>query len=287
MPPEWRGLRLADFADFPLLVKFIFPTDKLSIQVHPNDAYASQHEKAMGGRGKTEMWHAVFAHPGAKVLAGLKPGANKENFLRAMNDHTLESLFVHWPVHAGDTFFIPAGTPHTIGPGMILCEVQQYSDLTYRMYDYGRVDAHGKTRELHIDKALDVTEFGMSASEYGRTTNVDVASEGCKKSLLAACSYFAAETWEKFGRLEVSSDVGQFELFIILEGKGSVAWGSESAKYNRGECWLIPANLGKFALNSDAPTKLLRTYVPDLPELRAWLERRGHSAQALSQTIFK
>lgn len=287
MPPEWRGSRLAAILDFPLLVKFIFPTGKLSIQVHPNDAYASQHEKALGGRGKTEMWHAVLAQPGAEVLAGLKPGARKENFLRAMSDHTIEELFVHWKVRAGDTFFVPAGTPHTIGPGMILCEVQQYSDLTYRMYDYGRVDAHGKPRELHVDKALDVTDFGRSPSEYGRTTSVEFSGEGYKKCLVAACSYFAAETWENFGRLDISSDCGQFEIFVMLNGKGSVAWGSESAKYDLGQCWLIPANLGKFSLSSEAPTKLLRVYVPDLAQLRASLERRGHSAQSLSQTIFK
>lgn len=287
MPSEWRGSRLAAVADFPLLVKFIFPTDKLSIQVHPNDAYASRHEKAMGGRGKTEMWHAVFAQPGAEVLAGLKQGTNKQKFLHALSDHTLEDLFAHWQVQAGDTFFIPAGTPHTIGPGMILCEVQQYSDLTYRMYDYGRVDAHGKPRELHIDKAMDVTEFGCSASEYGRTARVDFSSEGCKKSLIAACSYFAAETWENFRRLDASSSAGQFELFVVLGGNGTFMWGSQSAKYNSGECWMIPANLGKFSLSSETPTKLLRTYVPDLPELRADLERRGHSAQTFSQTIFK
>src|SRR5260370_36678411 len=136
MPAEWRGTRLASVENFPLLVKFIFPNDKLSIQVHPDDAYASVHEQAAGGRGKTEMWHAVSAESGACVLVGLKPGVDKEKFLRSLAAHTLENLFQAHEVKAGDTFFVPAGTPHTIGPGMTLCEVQEYSDLTYRVYDY-------------------------------------------------------------------------------------------------------------------------------------------------------
>src|SRR5258708_17759720 len=163
MTIPWRGSRLQHEAEFPLLLKFIFPTDKLSIQVHPDDAYAASHEAAAGGRGKTEMWHVVSAEPGARLLAGLKSGVTKERVLSALADHTLEDLFQSHEVHAGDTYFIPAGTPHTIGPGMIICEVQEYSDLTYRLYDSGRVDANGKPRELHVAKALDVMSFDSSA----------------------------------------------------------------------------------------------------------------------------
>src|SRR5215469_18188001 len=159
MPPEWRGTHLIEPGDFPLLIKFIFPNDKLSIQVHPDDAYASVHEKAAGGRGKTEMWHAVQAESGAHVFVGTKPGVSKEQFLKGIKDQTLENLLEKHAVFNGDTFFVPAGTPHTIGPGMVLCEVQEYSDLTYRVYDYGRVDAHGRQRELHIQKALEVIDF--------------------------------------------------------------------------------------------------------------------------------
>ena len=133
MPADWRGTRLTSVQDFPLLVKFIFPTDKLSIQVHPDDAYASVHEKAAGGRGKTEMWHIVSAQPGARLLAGLKSGVTKEKFLEALAAHTLEDVFESHEVHAGETFFIPAGTPHTIGPKMVICEIQEYSDITYRV----------------------------------------------------------------------------------------------------------------------------------------------------------
>lgn len=284
MPAEWRGTRLTSTPDFPLLVKFIFPADELSIQVHPDDAYASVHEKAAGGRGKTEMWHAVSAEPGARVLVGLIPKADEEMFLKAIETQTLEDIFVHWRVQPGDTFFVPAGTPHTIGPNMVICEVQEYSDLTYRLYDYGRVDAHGKPRELHIDKALQVIEFGRPIR--GKTSRIRLLGRGSEKYLLAACPYFACERWKDSSRVDSHSDAEHFDLFVILAGSGDFAWGASSAKYQPGECWLIPASLGKFALNPTETTKVLRTYVPDLPKLRAALEQRGLSWQNIEKTVF-
>ncbi|MHB8500101.1 MAG: class I mannose-6-phosphate isomerase [Candidatus Acidiferrales bacterium] len=284
MPVEWRGTRLASAADFPLLIKFIFPADKLSVQVHPDDAYASAHEKAAGGRGKTEMWHAISAGPGAKVLVGLIRKTDEVSFLRAIETQTIEDIFVHWRVQPGDTFFVPAGTPHTIGPGMILCEVQQYSDLTYRVYDYGRVDAHGKPRELHIEKALDVIEFGRPI--HAKVSRIRLPAHGFQKYLLAACPYFATERWKDSARMESHSDSEHFDLFVILTGSGDFASDGGTAKYQSGECWLIPAGLGDFAINAKEPTKILRTYVPDLPKLRAGLEQRGLSWQDIAKTLF-
>jgi mannose-6-phosphate isomerase len=284
MPAEWRGSKLAAEGNFPLLVKFIFPTEKLSLQVHPDDAYASVHEKAAGGRGKTEMWHAVSAGPGAHVLVGLVPKADAERFLRAIETRTLEDLFIHWRVQAGDTFFVPAGTPHTIGPGMVLCEVQEYSDLTYRVYDYGRLDALGKPRELHIEKALDVIEFGRPIS--GKASRIHLSGHGMQVSLLTACRYFATERWKIAAPIGVHSDPDHFDLLVILAGSGNVIWGSASAMYQSGECWLIPAGLGKFSVNPNELSKILRTYVPDLAALRANLERDGHSWQEIAKTVF-
>ena len=284
MPLEWRGTRLSATADFPILVKFIFPNDKLSIQVHPDDAYAASHEQAAGGRGKTEMWHAVSAEPGAQVLVGLVPKARAQHFLKAIETQTLEHLFVHWRVQTGDTFFVPAGTPHTIGPGMVLCEVQEYSDLTYRVYDYGRVDAHGKPRELHIEKALDVIDFGRPIS--GKTSRIHLPGHGMQNSLLTACRYFATERWEITAPIEALSDSGHFDLLVILTGSGNFTWGSAPATYQSGECWLIPAGLGKFSVNPSEPSKLLRTYVPNLAALRANLERDGHSWREIAKTVF-
>src|SRR6266852_118156 len=239
MPAEWRGTRLASVENFPLLVKFIFPNDKLSIQVHPDDAYASVHEKAAGGRGKTEMWHAVFAEAGAHVLIGLVPKADEEKFLRAIETHSLESIFVHWRVQPGDSFFVPAGTPHTIGPGMVLCEVQEYSDLTYRVYDYGRLDAHGRPRELHVEKALEVMKFGSVG--VPKVVGLPLAAGSVSKTLLAACSYFATERWEFRASAQSESRRANFELFVILAGSGYIHWQGSPAAYQAGQCWFMPA----------------------------------------------
>jgi len=123
MPAEWRGTRLVSCKDFPILVKFIFPQDKLSIQVHPDDAYAAAHEQAAGGKGKTEMWHAVSSEPSANLLLGLRQGIDKKKFLDAMKEDSLEDVFQSHPVSAGDTFFVAAGTPHAIAPPLIFRDV--------------------------------------------------------------------------------------------------------------------------------------------------------------------
>jgi len=284
MPADWRGSRLADVSEFPLLVKFIFPKEKLSIQVHPGDSYALTHEKNAGGRGKTEMWHAVSVEPDAQVLVGLKPDANKENFLQGLARHTLEGLFAVHSVHEGDTFFVPAGTPHTIGPGWIVCEVQQYSDLTYRVYDYGRVDAHGKPRELHIDKALDVMNFGKTRG--GKTSALPLPSREMKKSLLAACEYFATERYELINPAQLDRDGQHFDLLIILSGSGAIKSQKEMYPYRRGETWLIPASLNAYELAPNDPTILLRTYVPDLASLKNNLRANGFEEAVLSKTVF-
>jgi mannose-6-phosphate isomerase len=284
MPPDWRGEQLAATPDFPLLIKFLFPDEKLSIQVHPDDAYAAVHENAAGGRGKTEMWHAISAFAGAQVLVGLKPGVDKEEFFDAVTQNTLESLFEAFPVNTGDTFFVPAGTPHTIGPKMVLCEIQQYSDITYRVYDYGRVDAHGKPRELHIEKALEVTRFGKPAG--GKVTPLFLPANGATKSLLAACRYFAAERWECSTKCTILVDPERFELVVFLEGAGSLAWPDSAARYHRGECWLVPASQGRVDVLPESPTTFIRTFVPDLSVLRTELHREGISAGAPAQVIF-
>lgn len=288
MPAEWRGEKFKEPGDFPLLLKFIFPKDKLSIQVHPDDAYASIHEKAAGGRGKTEMWHVVSAEPGARVLIGLKPGVDRERFLEALQAHTLEDLFQAHSVHKGDTFFLPAGTPHTIGPGMVLCEVQQYSDLTYRVYDYGRVDAQGRPRELHLQKALEIMEFGKTCG--GKTAPLALYSgggghrkalPGGKRSLISACRYFAVERWEIYTGIDALGGTGvTFDIVVPLNGDAHLVWNrrvwksggkardSGHAEISRGQCWFIPAVLGA-TVTTTSHAAIIRTYVPNLPNTRS------------------
>jgi len=284
MPSNWRGKQLAAVPDFPLLVKFIFPMDKLSVQVHPDDAYASVHEKAAGGRGKTEMWYVVSADSGAQVLVGLKPGVDKDKFREGLKQQTLENLFQAVPVHGDETLFVPAGTPHTIGAGMVICEVQEYSDLTYRVYDYGRVDANGKPRELHIEKALEVTNFGQRAG--GKVTALFLPAAGARRLLLVACKFFATERWECTQKTEIPVDAARFELVVILQGSGSVSWRDSAARYHQGECWLVPASQGRIWIQPEAPTSLIRTYVPDITALRTDLHQSGISAATLAQVIF-
>jgi mannose-6-phosphate isomerase len=284
MPVEWRGSQLAAVADFPLLVKFIFPTDKLSLQVHPDDAYASVHEEAAGGRGKTEMWHAISASAGAQLLLGLKAGVNEKKFREALASNTVENLFETQSVRAGDTFFVSPGTSHSIGPNMVICEVQEYSDLTYRVYDFGRLDAHGKPRDLHVEKALEVTNFDKPAG--GRVTPLLLPADGASRSLLAACRYFAAERWECSVNCEIQVDPERFELLVVLKGAGSFAGPEGTARYRRGECWLVPASQAHLDVLPEVPTSLIRTYVPDLPRLRSELHHDGVSAGALAQAIF-
>ncbi|HEV2193955.1 MAG TPA: type I phosphomannose isomerase catalytic subunit [Candidatus Acidoferrum sp.] len=284
MPAEWRGTHFNAGSDFPILIKFIFPNDKLSIQVHPDDVYAAVHEKTAGGHGKTEMWHVISAETDARVLIGLVPKASREKFVTAIETQTLEEIFVHWRVQPGDTFFVPAGTPHTIGPGMVLCEIQEYSDLTYRVYDYGRVDALGKPRELHIQKALDVIQFGRPV--HGKVSRISLPSHESQRVLLSACPYFATERWKIMVPVEAASDPEHFELFIVLTGNGEFAWSGGSARFQYGECWLIPAGSGRFSLNPQCPTKLLRTYVPDIQKLRDGLKQKNHSWQEIEKTVF-
>jgi mannose-6-phosphate isomerase len=284
MPAEWRGTIFPAARDFPLLTKFIFPTDKLSIQVHPDDAYAAAHEKAAGGRGKTEMWHIVSAKPDSSLLLGLKPGTTRESFLEALEKHTLEDLFQrHYPA-AGDTFFVPAKTLHTIGANMVVFEVQQYSDLTYRVYDYGRVDPSGKPRELHLERALAVTNFDGGNIE--KVPRVLLPTQRGKRALLAACPYFAAERAEYAGLCDCTTTQARFELLVVLDGYGQIRWTGGDANYAPGECWFVPANLEVFVIQPLRESSIIRTYVPDLATSRKRWQDSGVSATTLSHTVF-
>jgi len=276
MSSEWAGTSLARGGDFPLLVKFIFPEDKLSVQVHPDDAYAARHEQAAGGRGKTEMWYVVAARPGAEVLVGLKSNVTREHFTRSISEGTAENCLAPIPLRPGEGVFVPAGTAHTIGPGVVLCEIQQPSDLTYRVYDYNRRDANGQSRPLHIEKALAVMRFGKQVA--GKITPVRLQRGHLAETYYVVCRYFATEHWSFASRVEASSLTERFDLLVFLEGWGHIGWDAQLATYRPAQVWLIPAGLGSFELLPEVRTSLLRTYVPgDLNELKQRLAERGVS----------
>jgi mannose-6-phosphate isomerase len=283
MPLEWRGTRSGHYYEFPLLVKFLFPTDKLSIQVHPDDAFASKFEQPAGGRGKTEMWHIVSAEPGAELLVGLKPGVGREQFVRAAADGTVEGLFVRYPVRAGETYFIEAGTLHAILPGMVVCEIQEYSDLTYRVYDYGRLDAQGKSRELHLQKALEVTRFDGTGS--GKIPPLALHSPDADKHLLAACEFFATERWDCDRTTLIEGDPSEFQLIVILSGRGKLYDEEIGYSFVPGQAWFLPASLSLAILQPREPTSLLRITVPDKDILHAQLLRMGFEPQIISRVL--
>jgi mannose-6-phosphate isomerase len=283
MPVEWRGAHLTGYSGFPVLVKFLFPNDELSIQVHPDDVYAAKYEQAAGGRGKTEMWHIVSALPGAQIMLGLKPGVTKQDFLKAIANHTVAELLVHHVVQPGDTYFVSAGTQHAIGPGMVICEVQEYSDLTYRVYDFGRLDSSGKPRELHIEKALEVTNFGSAVR--GKLPPLALHSPDANKHLLAACDYFATERWDCRKTTFIESDPQHFQLIVILEGAGKLYDSEVAFEYRQGETWFLPANLPVTLLQPAAQTSLLRIFVPDRDFLLHQLRNQGFDDRSTSRVL--
>jgi mannose-6-phosphate isomerase len=252
MPPGWAGTRLDNSQPFPLLVKFLYPEDILSIQVHPDDRYARQHEAHTGWTGKTEMWHAIAARPGAEVLVGLKEDVTPESFRAAIADGTAENCLNRIPVEAGDTIFVPAGTVHTIGPGLVLCEIQENSDLTYRVFDYNRPGLDGQPRPLHIEKALAVTRFGKQLGGKTQPLTVDLLS----------CAYFATRRLDFSEAVSAETGRERFELLIILDGHGEIEAAGGRFEYARGEAWLLPAALGAHRLAPSTPTALLRSFVP-------------------------
>ena len=237
---------------FPILAKLLFTSDRLSVQVHPNDDYAQAHE---GSPGKTEMWYVLAAEPGASVALGLTKTLSGDELRQAALSGEIEK-YLNWvKVHPGQTIFVPAGTLHAIGPGLVLCEIQQNSDVTYRFYDFGRLDADGQPRELHIDKAVDVTE---QQPHPGPTEPVRIPDTDWTRELLVACPYFNVEHWSLEHPITYPDHPGQADLLIFLEGEGALA----GHPYAPGEAYLLPAALDQLELTPKSPTKAIRAYIP-------------------------
>lgn len=257
---DWIGRGLRRDGPFPLLVKFIFPEDKLSVQVHPDDAYARAHEAAAGGTGKTEMWYVVSARAGAEVRVGMKPEVNREQFRRAIAEGTAEDCVAAVPVRAGDAIFVPAGTVHTIGPGMILCEIQQNSDITYRVFDYNRLTAEGKPRELHVEKAMDVIRFGEQ--QGGKAAQASAKETSGEMNVLVECPNFAVSKSVFMHREYRSRRKSVFELLIVLEGRGKIEVPGGAAEYEPAQAWFVPASVRDCVFAPEKRTTVLHAWVP-------------------------
>jgi mannose-6-phosphate isomerase len=285
MSGKWKGTGPGTNGNFPLLAKFLFPESKLSIQVHPDDAYAARVEAETGGSGKTEMWHVLAADPGAEVLLGLAPGMDAGSLRRAIADGSVETKLRRVAVAPGDTIYIPAGTVHAIGPGVLLCELQQYSDITYRLFDYNRVDARGNRRALHVEKALDVIEFGSSAA--GMTKPVSHWRGPVEVTELAACRYFWAERWRLERPAEVSASKEHFDLLIVLAGTGTITGDMGERDYHPGETWFVAADHTGFRIEPASATTLLRSSVADLGSLKQRLAAEGVTKTEMAGFLFE
>ncbi|MGA3189952.1 MAG: class I mannose-6-phosphate isomerase [Bryobacteraceae bacterium] len=216
----------------PLLVKFLFTTEKLSVQVHPADAYARIHHNS---RGKTEMWHVLAAEPGAQIAAGFRETITPRRLREASLSGEIENLLQWHDAAPGDTFYIPAGTVHAIGAGLTLCEIQQHSDVTYRLHDYGR------PRELHLDRAVEVSHLGPHLARQ-KTTPHD------SSELLVSSPYFTTSKWCISNTTKYLPPSETMRHLILLEGSGTLAGRPTKA----GDVWYLEAGVGEIIFSGDA-----------------------------------
>ena len=242
-----RGILGADcarFDNFPILIKLIDAKDNLSVQVHPKNEYALRVE---GEYGKTEMWYIVDCEPGASLLYGFDHSIEKAEFEERIRNNTLLEVTNRVEVHKGDVFFIEAGTLHAIGSGILIAEIQQNSNTTYRIYDYGRIGNDGKPRPLHVDKALDVTEL-KRPTRPTRPEGDPVAQDGYTSTLLSSCEYFTVHALEVDGTAALKADASSFHSLMCLEGNISLKSSHGDLEISKGDSVFLEADYGDYRL---------------------------------------
>lgn len=239
------GTDCEKFEYFPILIKLIDAKQNLSVQVHPDNDYAMRVE---GEYGKTEMWYVVDCEPGAGLLYGFKHEISKEEFRRRIEDNTLLEVTNRVEVHPGDVFFIEAGTLHAIGEGILIAEIQQNSNTTYRVYDYGRVGADGKPRQLHIEKAIDVTRLAPATRPCGRPQAKPEAFDGGSVLPLASCDYFTVKEMEVTSHAALMADEKSFHSLLLLDGSLTLSMGGEKLEMKKGDSVFVPAGSGDYTL---------------------------------------
>ena len=238
--------------EFPLLIKFIDAKQDLSIQVHPNDEIAHKHGKS---RGKTEMWFALPCAPEAQLYCGLKKQITPEEYKQMVDNGTITDALARYDVKEDDTFFIPAGRIHAIGGGCVVAEIQQTSDVTYRIYDYKRKDKDGNYRELHTQLAsesIDYTVLPNYRTEYQPAKN-----EGVQ---IAECPYFTTAIYDLTEPMTLDySELDSFVILIAVKGEGTIAANGEEMKFKKGDTILLPATTGEVKVSGEV--KFLETFV--------------------------
>lgn len=253
--PEYLGSHPRTKDGLPILIKLIDAKKDLSVQVHPDDRYAFEHEN--GQLGKTEMWYVLDAEKNAELVYGLHHDTDREVIRKSIQDRTIEKYLQKIPVKKDDLFYIEAGTIHAIGAGVLIAEIQESSNLTYRMYDYDRTDQHGKKRELHVDKALAVANLEAS-TEPRQPLRVLRYQKGCAFELLCRCKYFEVSRMmvntERCRQLvEFSADSTSFHVLLCTRGCGSIHFGrGESLYFFKGDCIFVPAESVKIRIHGNA-----------------------------------
>jgi mannose-6-phosphate isomerase len=262
---------------FPLLLKLLDAGQPLSVQVHPDDMQAAAlHEPDVG---KTEMWYVIDADPGAELICGLDPKASPQTFRNAIEDDTVATLMRTFPAPAGTPVFVPPGTVHAIGAGFLLAEIQQNSDITYRVYDWGRVDDRGIPRALHVDKALQVTRFGSAHGGAGEL--LTLSDDGVVQCLAAACPYFAAEHLTLSHRPWCRPTDGRScHLILALTGQVTAEVERHKQTLRPGEAALIPGHYPEMTLAG--PGTCLDYYVPHMQhDIITPLAAAGHPEEVI------
>jgi mannose-6-phosphate isomerase len=268
---------------FPLLNKFIDANDLLSVQVHPDERVASE---VGGAEAKTEAWHIIHADPGATLVKGLKPGVTKKAFESAIHSDTVSEVLNSFPVSAGDMIFVPAGCVHAMGKGLVICEIQQNSDTTYRVYDWGRVDADGKPRQLHIEQALHSINFEDRSPD--KVQPIEVTEGKNRRAYLLACRHFAVQLLTLEEQAEESTGAKRFESLMIVNGDAVIRTKQgDETPVSTGDSALIAACLGDYTIVPSTRCALLKIFVPDVEaEIVGKLRTKGIAEETIRRVVF-
>lgn len=257
-----RNRRALEMKKFPLLIKLLDANQWLSVQVHPDDEYGLAHE---GEYGKTEMWVVLHAEPGAELIYGLKPGADRDAFVAAVDAGQSERLLHRVQVCAGDVVFVPAGAVHSLGPGIMVAEIQQNSDTTYRIYDWGRLGNDGNPRPLHIAQALDVIDWQQIEPGTVTPRLISDGSRGLHHEVIGESAYFRTERLGmSAGSRYADRCAGEsFQIWAVLSGQATLTWAGEPIHLSAISWVLLPAALGEFEIHVDEESVLLRVITPE------------------------
>lgn len=247
--PEYIGTHPDKELGFPLLIKLIDAKEDLSIQVHPDDEYAREHEN--GEYGKYEMWYVLEAEKDARVIYGFSHDCTREQIRQAIDNGTITRHLQRVNVKKGDIFFVPPGTVHAIGKGIVVAEIQESSDLTYRLYDYNRIDKSGCKRKLHIEKALDVLNLQASL-EPKRPLRLLRYKKECANEFIARCKYFEAHRCLINNEYVFKSDELSFRVLLCIDGQAQMSYEKEALLIKKGDCVFVPADSCEISVSGSA-----------------------------------